>query len=80
MLFRSTGETYVLYGKTGWYYNETDINIGWYVGWVATRTEAQSDTYVFAFNMDMPDGSERHKRKAVTIEALKVAGALPNNF
>ncbi len=52
--------------KTGWRYSKTDMDIGWFVGWL----ECASDTYVFALNMDMPDTRFLSKRKAVTYSVL----------
>lgn len=68
-------DTSTLYAKTGWMYDENKTDIGWYVGWV--DDSSTQDTYVFAFNMDMEDGSLRHKRKDVVMNALIFIGAWP---
>lgn len=57
--------------KTGWWYSETEMDIGWFVGWL----ECASETYVFALNMDMPDTTYLSKRKAVTYGVLQDIGA-----
>lgn len=57
--------------KTGWWYSKTDMDIGWFVGWL----ECASDNYVFALNMDMPDTTYLSKRKAVTYRVLQDIGA-----
>ncbi|MGJ8531850.1 MAG: class D beta-lactamase [Alphaproteobacteria bacterium] len=61
------GENWVLRAKTGWAIN-TKPSIGWYVGWL----ELQSDTYVFALNIDMLD-SKIHldSRMAIAKQALQ---------
>ena len=63
-----------LFAKTGWYFNETQTDIGWYVGWLETG-EA---TFVFGFNMDMPNPKQdRHKRRSTVEAVLSYIGATP---
>lgn len=61
------GDNWVLRAKTGWAIN-TKPSIGWYVGWL----ELQTDTYVFALNIDMLD-SKMHlnSRMAIAKQALQ---------
>lgn len=61
------GENWVLRAKTGWAIN-TEPSIGWYVGWL----ELQTDTYVFALNIDMLDSKIHLKsRMAIAKQALQ---------
>ncbi|MCR9236345.1 MAG: class D beta-lactamase [Alphaproteobacteria bacterium] len=61
------GENWVLRAKTGWAIN-TKPSIGWYVGWL----ELQTDTYVFALNIDMLDSKIHLKsRMAIAKQALQ---------
>lgn len=57
--------------KTGWRYSETAMDIGWFVGLVACKSE----TYVFALNMDMPDTWFLSKRKTIVYHVLHDIGA-----
>jgi beta-lactamase class D len=70
----STGPT-TLYSKTGWMFDESSMDIGWYVGW--TENSAANEIYVFALNMDMPDRSDTAKRKPIVMDALRAVGAWP---
>lgn len=70
-------EDYTLYGKTGWRSDGENMDIGWYVGWVEARYDGKPEIYVFAFNMDMPGGEGREKRKAVIKAALRAIGIIP---
>ncbi len=67
--------TWVLRSKTGWRYNENDMDVGWFVGWL----ECPSETYVFALNMDMPDTRYLSKRQSVAYSALQDIGAFDCN-
>lgn len=67
-----TGPGWSLQSKTGWWYSETDMDIGWFVGWL----DCADDTYVFALNMDMPDTRSLALRKSVTYATLRDIGAL----
>jgi len=67
--------THTLYAKTGWMFDEDAMDIGWFVGWI--ETEAPSETYVFALNIDMPEEGDRKKRKPIIMDALKSIGAWP---
>ncbi|WP_415919525.1 penicillin-binding transpeptidase domain-containing protein [Tateyamaria sp. SN6-1] len=62
---------WVMRSKTGWWYSKTDMDIGWYVGWL----ECTEDTYVFALNMDMPDTRALSKRRGITYAVLERIGA-----
>jgi beta-lactamase class D len=62
---------HILYAKTGWMQDVVHMDIGWFVGWVETPAE----TYVFAYNMDMPEGTDGKIRKIVVISALQSIGA-----
>jgi len=72
------GEDWTLYAKTGWRHDGINIDIGWYVGWLETVIEGDAETFVFAFNMDMPNPSEDLDRRLSTVHtALVEIGALP---
>ena len=66
IMVTDTHANWTMRSKTGWRYSKTDMDIGWFVGWL----ECASDTYVFALNMDMPDTRFLSKRKAVTYSVL----------
>ncbi|MEM1076809.1 MAG: penicillin-binding transpeptidase domain-containing protein [Pseudomonadota bacterium] len=66
VMVTDTHAKWTMRSKTGWRYSKTDMDIGWFVGWL----ECASDTYVFALNMDMPDTRFLSKRKAVTYSVL----------
>ncbi len=63
--------TWVLRSKTGWRYNENDMDIGWFVGWL----ECSDETHVIALNMDMPDTRYLSKRKTIAYTVLENIGA-----
>ncbi|WP_169331851.1 class D beta-lactamase [Robiginitomaculum antarcticum] len=75
LMIEQSAADYTLYAKTGWRSDGENMDIGWYVGWIETVHSGTSDTYVFAFNMDMPDGEGREKRKTVVKAALTSIGA-----
>lgn len=68
------GEDWVLRGKTGWGQPEGEPDIGWFVGWLETET----DTWLFAVNIDMTDPA-RHRdlRRELAEAALRRLGAYP---
>ncbi len=70
-----TKGSHILYAKTGWVYDENAMDIGWFVGWVESHNP--SETYVFAFNMDMPKQGDIKKRKPIVMNALQSIGAWP---
>ena len=70
-----TKGSHTLYAKTGWMHDEKVMDIGWFVGWV--ETSDPSETYVFAFNMDMPKQGDQSKRKPIVMDALQTIGAWP---
>ena len=71
IMVSDASSNWIMRSKTGWRYSETEMDIGWFVGWL----ECESETYVFALNMDMPDTTYLSKRKAVTYGALQDIGA-----
>ena len=72
------GDSWTLYGKTGWKSVEGEMDIGWFVGWAEQTAGEAPGTYVFALNMDMPGGmAEAPKRRAAVERALRSIGALP---
>jgi len=76
MIFENeTTKTHTLFAKTGWYYKEDAMDIGWFVGWVETKNP--SDIYAFALNMDMPNQGDQQKRKPIVMAALTAIGAWP---
>ena len=48
------GDSWVLYGKTGWATKEKDPGIGWFVGWV----NKDGHIYSFSLNIDMTHGEQ----------------------
>ena len=70
IMVSDTGASWILRSKTGWRYSKTDMDIGWFVGWL----ECAGETYVLALNMDMPDTTYLSKRKAVTYRVLQEIG------
>lgn len=71
-------DDWTLYAKTGWRHDDVNIDIGWYVGWLETTVSGEAETYVFAFNMDMPNPAEDLDRRIDTVLAvLSEIGALP---
>lgn len=65
-------DNWILRSKTGWRYSKTEIDIGWFVGWL----ECPGDVYVFALNLDMPDTHFLSRRRYTTYAALEQIGAL----
>ena len=81
-----SGEGWSLYSKTGWRQDGVNTDIGWYVGWLETANPdtgtnkgmMTGDTYVFAFNMDMPDPAQDVPKRIRAVKAaLSRIGALP---
>ena len=60
-------EDYIIRAKTGW-----EGKYGWYVGYVETK----DDVWFFATNIDTKTKDDLPKRKAITIEALKIKGII----
>ncbi len=60
-------EDYTIRAKTGW-----EGKYGWYVGFVETK----NDVWFFALNIDTKSKDDLPKRKAITLEALKIKGIL----
>ncbi len=71
IMFNERGDNWSLYAKSGWRHGEDIMDIGWYVGWV----HCAKDTYVFALNLDMPDGSYRTFRQSAATSVLNDIGA-----
>ncbi|MEM9585446.1 MAG: penicillin-binding transpeptidase domain-containing protein [Pseudomonadota bacterium] len=71
IMISDAGADWTMRSKTGWRYNKTDMDIGWFVGWL----ECGHETHVFALNMDMPDTRSLSKRKSVTYQVLQEIGA-----
>lgn len=56
--------------KTGWYYSELEVDIGWYVGWQAGKSATgQPETFVFAFNMDIRDRDMDPPKRVEVVDA-----------
>ena len=72
IMVSDASSNWIIRSKTGWRYSETEMDIGWFVGWLVCASE----TYVFALNMDMPDTTYLSKRKVVTYRVLQDIGAL----
>ncbi|MEM7721428.1 MAG: penicillin-binding transpeptidase domain-containing protein [Pseudomonadota bacterium] len=70
IMVSDSGENWTLWSKTGWRYSENSMDIGWFVGWI----ECSNDTYVFAFNMDMPDTRYLSQRREITYAVLQEIG------
>ena len=60
-------ENYTIRAKTGW-----EWKYGWYVGYVETK----DDVWFFAMNIDTKSKDDLPKRKAITLEALKIKGII----
>ena len=60
-------ENYTIRAKTGW-----EWKYGWYVGFVETK----DDVWFFATNIDTKSKDDLPKRKAITLEALKIKGII----
>ena len=60
-------ENYTIRAKTGW-----EWKYGWYVGYV----ETEDDVWFFAMNIDTKSESDLPKRKAMTLEILKLKGII----
>lgn len=60
-------EDYTIRAKTGW-----EGKYGWYVGYVETK----EDVWFFALNIDTNSKDDLPKRKALTLEALKIKGVI----
>lgn len=71
IMVSDASSSWIMRSKTGWRYRDTEMDIGWFVGWL----ECASETYVFALNMDMPNTTYLSKRKAVTYRVLQDIGA-----
>jgi len=71
IMISETGDNWVMRSKTGWRYSDSEMDIGWFVGWL----ECASETYVFALNMDMPDTRYLSKRKVIAYSVLEDIGA-----
>lgn len=57
------------YAKTGWYFSEQEVDIGWYVGWHEVESVSKQETYVFAFNMDMIDRETDPPKRVKVVDA-----------
>lgn len=71
------GVGWALYSKTGWYFNESEMDIGWFVGWLEKTGGAQPEIYLFAFNMDMPAAEDRNNRKPLVHGILAEIAGVP---
>ena len=65
-------DAYELHGKTGWLFNPTPPQIGWWVGWI----EHENKTYPFALNIDMMKDEDAAKRILIGRECLRALGKL----
>ena len=60
-------ENYTIRSKTGW-----EGRYGWYVGYVETK----DDVWFFSTNIDTKSKDDLPKRKAITLEVLKIKGII----
>ena len=60
-------ENYIIRAKTGW-----EWKYGWYVGYLETK----NDVWFFAMNIDTKSKDDLPKRKAITLETLKLKGII----
>ena len=60
-------ENYTIRAKTGW-----EGRYGWYVGYVETK----DDVWFFSTNIDTKSKDDLPKRKAITLEVLKIKGII----
>ena len=61
--------------KTGWYFSDEHQDIGWYVGWhqVNVSEGQETETYVFAFNMDIDNRDKDPAKRIPATEAILAA-------
>lgn len=70
ILLMERGDTWALFGKTGWQ-NAPGPGVGWWVGWV----QKGEHVYSFALNVDMqPESAD--ERVALGLASLKALGVL----
>lgn len=67
IMIEDKNESYILRAKTGW-----QGEYGWYIGYVQTK----DDVWFFAMNIDTKSKSDLPKRKAMTLEILKLKGII----
>jgi beta-lactamase class D len=60
-------ENFTIRAKTGW-----EGKYGWYVGYIETK----DDVWFFAMNIDTKSKDDLPKRKAITLETLKLKGII----
>ena len=60
-------ENYIIRAETGW-----EWKYGWYVGYVETK----DDVWFFSTNIDTKSKDDLPKRKAITLEVLKIKGII----
>ena len=67
-----TGRDDSRYAKTGWYFSDEHQDIGWYVGWhqVNVSEGQETETYVFAFNMDIDNRDTDPAKRIPVTEAI----------
>ena len=65
------GDTWTLYGKTGWA-NAPNPGVGWWVGWV----QKGERVYAFAVNLDIQNAADAPKRIELGKSSLKALGVL----
>lgn len=70
------GENWTLFAKTGWRSDGENTDIGWYVGWLDLHQSGHRKTWVFAFNMDLQEPTDRALRKTVVRAALAHLGLI----
>jgi beta-lactamase class D len=78
IMVEDSGADWTLYAKTGWRSDGINMDIGWYVGWLESTQGDSKQTFVFAFNMDMPNATDRNKRREAVRATLVAIGALPD--
>ena len=71
IVFLDQGESWKLYGKTGWQ-NAPDPGVGWWVGWL----QKDGRIYSFALNLDIQKASDAGKRMELGKASLKALGFL----
>ena len=67
IMIEEKNENYAIRAKAGW-----EWKYGWYVGYVETK----DDVWFFSTNIDTKSKDDLPKRKAITLEALKIKGII----
>ena len=73
IIVRLRGEDFSVHAKTGWYSEEGETDIGWFVGWI----EHGGGAHYFVLNIDMPNAEDAPKRLGLIQDLLQQRELLP---